>query len=112
MEPELIPATNGDDWTVPETDPQYVPAEDPITDESPVDELSSNEDDFDDDDDGEIEVDPDHETPPPPETDPAMIFADLKLIRPLMDAIDNGRVHAPHADSGSGHSARTCAART
>src|SRR4051812_30067638 len=38
--------------------------------------------------------DPDHESLPPPETDPAMVFTDLKLIRPLQEAIDrSGYVH-------------------
>ena len=74
MEYVLNPPTDGDDWTVPE----------PVPDEA----ARANE--FDDEDD-EPEVDPaddpDHESLPPPETDPAMVFADLKLMRPLMDAV-------------------------
>lgn len=35
------------------------------------------------------ETESDYETPPPPETDPAVTFADLKLIRPVLDALDH-----------------------
>ncbi len=90
MEYVLIPPTNGDDWTVPEADSEPVPSEEPDSDQ-PVDENAhSDEDasDFDDDDDGDPSDDPDHEASPPPETDPAMVFADLGLMRPLMDSIN------------------------
>lgn len=80
MEPVLTPPTDGDDWTVPETEPTHVPAEknapETVSDE-PVDEFAPTSED----------ADPDHEALPPPETDPAMTFADMKLMRPLLDAI-------------------------
>lgn len=98
MEPVLNPPPNGDDWNVPETAPIPVPSEQ--SDSAPVpskqdDELtypSSHEiPEADPGEEVETELDPeddlDHETPPPPETDPAMTFAELKLIRPLQDAI-------------------------
>jgi ATP-dependent RNA helicase DeaD len=85
MEPVLTPPTNGDDWTVPEPDPNQVPTEEPTPDE-PVAELPPDD---------ELEPepsdptsDPDHEGAGPPEVDLAMTFADLKLMRPLMDAIN------------------------
>ncbi|WP_417936341.1 DEAD/DEAH box helicase [Gemmata obscuriglobus] len=97
----LIPPTDGDDWTVPDSDtpPTHVPAEAFGADE-PVDELNPDElatahtlepeDDAEEGDEepvGDPADDPDHEAAPPPEVDPAMLFADLKLMRPLMDAI-------------------------
>jgi ATP-dependent RNA helicase DeaD len=72
MEPELTPPPKGDDWNVPDTDPGQ-PAE--LPPDASTDELV-NEFDAD---------DPDHESAP--EVDLAMSFADLKLIRPLMDAL-------------------------
>jgi ATP-dependent RNA helicase DeaD len=83
MEPVLTPPTNGDDWTVPEPDSKHVPNAE-LTADAPADELVSEPED-------EFEPadlsDPDHEALPPPEVDLAMSFADLKLIRPLMDAL-------------------------
>ena len=38
---------------------------------------------------------PDHEALPPPETDPAMTFADLKLIRPLFEAVSHAGYEHP-----------------
>jgi ATP-dependent RNA helicase DeaD len=105
---------NGDDWTVPESNPPHLAPNEPLP-EQPGEDVSPNEmDSFD----GESELtslndeanetdadvndelasdeptedaseDPDHETPPPPETDPAVTFAELKLIRPLLDALDH-----------------------
>ena len=77
MESVLNPPPNGDDTTVPDTDPAPVADERPTSDETaidlPVDQLPADH--------------PDHEAAHPPEVDPAMTFADLKLIRPLMDAV-------------------------
>lgn len=77
MESVLNPPPNGDDATVPDTDPTPVTDERPTSDETvndvPVDQLPADH--------------PDHESAHPPEVDPAMTFADLKLMRPLMDAI-------------------------
>ena len=99
MESLLTPPPNGDDWTVPDHEPTRAPSDEPAADE-PDDELPpqnsalADEGDDEDTDDSDTEPldpadDPDHESAPPPETDPAMTFADLKLIRPLMDAIDH-----------------------
>ncbi len=98
MESVLTPPPNGDDWTVPESDPNDVPSDEPAADE-PDDELpplagaltDEDEEDADDSDTEPLDPadDPDHESAPPPETDPAMTFAELKLIRPVMDAIDH-----------------------
>jgi ATP-dependent RNA helicase DeaD len=87
MEPVLTSPTNGDDWTVPESD---APAGRPVHESAdrPTDDFAPDADpETDDADEAEPADDPDHETPPPPEIDPALTFADLKLIRPLMDAI-------------------------
>ncbi len=96
MEYVLIPPTDGDDWTVPEPNSEHVPPDEPTSDD-PEDDLPPDEtaavDEQDEDADeaaepeGDPTADPDHEFPGPPETDPAMVFADLKLMRPLMDAI-------------------------
>ena len=97
MESVLTPPPNGDDQTVPETETTHVPSDDPTSDD-PSDDLppdaravtDEGDDDADDSDDGtesDPADDPDHESAPPPEVDPAMTFADLKLNRPLMDAI-------------------------
>jgi len=99
MEPVLNPPPNGDDWNVPETAPVPVPSEqsdsggtvspEPDNDFTTpsVHELPETETAAETESEAELVVDPDHETPPPPETDPAMTFADLQLIRPLLDAI-------------------------
>lgn len=84
MESVLTPQPNGDDWNVPETDPLPASTDEPISDEAvealpPEDE--SDEEPVD-------PADPDHESAPPPEVDPAMTFADLGLMRPLMDAVN------------------------
>jgi ATP-dependent RNA helicase DeaD len=90
MEPVLTPQPNGDDWSVPETDTAHVPPDEPLpvapNADEPVDEIPPEID-------AEAETvdpvsDPDHESAPPPEVDPAMTFADLALMRPLMDAIN------------------------
>ena len=95
METVLTPPTNGDDWTVPDNEPNHVPAHASLRD-APADELppesDARADERNEDDDEDIpEIDPaddpDHESLPPPEVDPAMTFAELKLIRPLMDAV-------------------------
>src|SRR5262245_23687559 len=92
MEHVLTPPPNGDDPDVPEFDPEQLSAEQP--NEEPVDELSPTEaaseteaEEAEEEFGLDADADPDHETPPPPETDPAMTFADHKLIRPLLDAI-------------------------
>ena len=92
MEYVLIPPNDGDDWTVPEPNSEHTPPHNPPADE-PADELASDEtaadlEDEADEPQGDPTQDPDHEFPGPPETDPAMVFADLKLMRPLMDAIN------------------------
>ena len=87
MESVLTPQPNGDDWTVPESDPTHVPAEEPTSDEV-VDALSPDDDEEMDEESVDPAADPDHESAPPPEVDPAMTFADLQLMRPLMDAIN------------------------
>lgn len=98
MESVLTSLPNGDDWTVPEPEPTHVPTEEPlaeapISDET-VDELPTDGEPDAEAEEGEPGADPDHESLPPPETDPAMTFADLRLIRPLMDAIDvAGYIH-------------------
>ncbi|HEY1188564.1 MAG TPA: DEAD/DEAH box helicase [Gemmata sp.] len=89
----LIPPTDGDDWTVPEyetpaPDPTDEPGADERVDEPSLDETAGADEAEGDEPEIDSADDPDHETPPPPETDPAMVFADLKLMRPLMDAID------------------------
>src|SRR5947209_4619845 len=95
MEPLLNPPNLGDDWTLPETSPATVPAEartpTDTNPDAPVDELPPDPD-AEAEDVEAVEAapeadDPDHESPPPPETDPAMTFADLKLIRPVLDAV-------------------------
>lgn len=98
MEFVLIPPTDGDDWTVPDYEAPQTPAEEPCANEPgderiPNESATDNELEFEDrlddeigDDTSEL-ADPDHETPPPPEVDPAMVFADLQLMRPLMDAV-------------------------
>lgn len=91
MEIVLLPPMNRDDSPVPENEPNHVPADDELPpDTDPV--MAEGTDEDEDADDSDMERsdpsdDPDHESAPPPETDPAMTFADLKLIRPLMDAI-------------------------
>ena len=102
MEYVLIPPTDGDDWTVPESEETHVPADEPPSDEPvdapPPDETATADDDFaDEGDEGEADPadDPDHESAPPPETDPAMVFADLQLMRPLMDAINSAGYKHP-----------------
>src|SRR5215212_8129238 len=81
------PANPTDAAAIP---PHLAPSEphdaEPIDTGELVAELDAAED--------EAVKDPDHESAPPPETDPAMVFTDLKLIRPLQDAIDKaGYVH-------------------
>ncbi|QJW93327.1 DEAD-box ATP-dependent RNA helicase CshA [Frigoriglobus tundricola] len=89
MEPVLTPPTNGDDWTVPETGSKHVPSDEPVDELPPDSEAAADGEETDDPESepGDPADDPDHESAPPPEVDPAMTFADLKLIRPLMDAI-------------------------
>src|SRR5262245_7735042 len=98
MESVLTPQPNGDDWTVPEPDPTHVPTEEPISEvpafDELVDELPPESEADAEGEEADPVADPDHESLPPPETDPAMTFADLGLMRPLMDAIDAaGYVH-------------------
>lgn len=81
MEHVLTPPPDGDDLDVPEFDPEQ-PNEEPVDELSPTEAASEEPEE-----EIGLDADPDHETPPPPETDPAMMFADLKLIRPLLDAI-------------------------
>jgi ATP-dependent RNA helicase DeaD len=86
----LNPPIDGDERTGPEPELTHVPTEDaeltpevdadPSPDELPEVEAEAET--------ADVEADPDHETPPPPETDPAMVFADLKLMRPLLDALN------------------------
>src|SRR5262245_54673615 len=91
MEPVLTPPTNGDDKSVPEFDPEQIPAEQQnevhVAEFTPTERAPETEPEAESDLETEPEADPDHETPPPPETDPAMTFADLKLSRALLDAI-------------------------
>src|SRR5438874_8209595 len=92
MESVLTPLPNGDDWSDPQLEPTHVPTEEPMSDaptsDEPVDELPPEREADEEAEQDDATADPDHESAPPPETDPAMTFADLKLIRPLMDAID------------------------
>jgi ATP-dependent RNA helicase DeaD len=93
MEPVLTPQPNGDDWTVPDTEPESTPAPADESAGEPTDEPTPAEvvDELPSDVESEEEtepVDPDHESAPPPEVDPAMTFADLSLMRPLMDAVN------------------------
>ncbi len=88
----MTPPPNGDDRTVPETELTHVPLEQP--NEESVDDLppvidETNEFDPELDADTIGANDPDHESLPPPETDPAMTFTEMKLIRPLLDALDH-----------------------
>jgi ATP-dependent RNA helicase DeaD len=95
MEFVLNPPTDGDEWNVPDADADATsePADGPR-----AADLTSRESEPDEsEDDAEVldpADDPDHESPPPPEVDEAMVFADLKLMRPLMDAIEaSGYTH-------------------
>src|SRR5215207_2678014 len=89
MEIVLLPPTNRDDSPVPETEPNNVPADELPPDADGVEDEGEDADDSDMEpsDPSDLAADPDHESAPPPEVDPAMTFADLKLMRPLMDAI-------------------------
>jgi ATP-dependent RNA helicase DeaD len=101
MEPVLTPPPDGDDWTVPETESTHVPTVEPLSDAPPAEPADESPEEFDsefdsddpnDSEEGDESAqldDPDHEAAPPPEVDLAMTFADLKLIRPLMDALDH-----------------------
>jgi ATP-dependent RNA helicase DeaD len=87
--PEPVPPANTTDPRTP-CPPHLAPSEphdaEPIDTGELVAELDAAEE--------EAVKDPEHESAPPPETDPAMVFTDLKLIRPLQEAIDRaGYVH-------------------
>ena len=94
MEPLLTP-TDGDYPTAPEFDAESKPNDD-LNDEliepTDVDEPSDLVAEAVEETDAEVVEpadDPDHEDAPPPETDPAMTFADLKLNRAVLDALDH-----------------------
>ncbi len=102
MELVLNSPTDGDDRSAPEPEPATVPTDSNLTNENPLNDDEPDEptdidppDEVAEDDSGddlvaedEATTDPDHESAPPPETDPAMTFADLKLTRAVLDAID------------------------
>src|SRR4051812_13265566 len=98
MESVLSSEHVADERTAPATEPEAVPSAQPIADApAPTDphtaELVAEIDAAEDED---IRVHgPDHEALPPPETDPAMTFADLKLIRPLFEAITHAGYEHP-----------------
>jgi ATP-dependent RNA helicase DeaD len=101
MEPVLSSEPVADERTAPATEPEAVPSAQPIAaappeptpDERHTAELVAEIDAAEDED---IRVHgPDHEDRPPPETDPAMTFADLKLIRPLFEAITHAGYEHP-----------------
>jgi ATP-dependent RNA helicase DeaD len=98
MENLLNPPTDGDDRFSSGLIPESVPtaeavnqldeadlADEPVEPRAPVavpvDELPPD--------------DPDHESMPTPDTDPAMTFADLKLNRPVLDALAHARYVHP-----------------
>ncbi len=109
MEPRLSSDPVAEDLTSPATAPDNIPSPDLTRrpdDETAVSSVDADDDidaaDIDDesavghaDPDADLDLDsepPEHELPP--ETDPAMTFADLKLIRPLFEAVTYaGYVH-------------------
>jgi ATP-dependent RNA helicase DeaD len=87
LEPELTPEPVADDSPA-----DAPPAADPRAELPDDDDLTPSTQAPDDADDDESVEEPEHELPP--EIDPAMVFADLKLIRPLQDALDHaGYLH-------------------
>ena len=88
LEPELSSQPVADDLTDDANEEDAVPETDLLDDDLPPD-TDALEDDAEDDSDVEP---PEHALPP--DTDPAMVFADMKLIRPLQDALDHaGYLH-------------------
>src|SRR5947208_1091490 len=94
MEPRLSSETSPDDRPVSSAVPEHAPAEPPIDldepDDEPEEAVVGHADP-----DADLDLDSEPlEHQLPPETDPAMTFADMKLIRPLFDAVTHaGYVH-------------------
>ncbi len=99
MELLLTPPPNGDGRNDPDQDHDDIlttsefdePIEDAGLEDSSTDdaELECDESDL------ALNTDPDHEAAPPPETDPAMTFAELKLTRAVLDALDHAGYSNP-----------------
>ncbi len=91
MEPLLTSPNTGDDSTAPEVHHTHVQTEEPTLHEPTADFPADFAEEIEQSETSPVPADPaddpDHEALPPPETDPAMTFADLKLIRPLIDAL-------------------------
>jgi len=101
MESVLTPPTDGDFDNSPELDPESTelefPHETDATDEAnEIDEGTDLEDPNEvEPDEAALAADPDHESAPPPETDPAKTFADLKLNRAVLDALNFAKYTHP-----------------
>ena len=103
MEPVLTPPTDGDFPNAPETVPpatETLNTQEPDEPDDPTDLDDLDEDDSPDsvteatepeDSTSELEA----EAAPPPETDPAMTFADLKLNRAVLDALNHAKYTHP-----------------
>src|SRR5262245_5832786 len=105
MEPVLTPPTDGDFPNAPETVP---PATETLNTQEPDEPDDPTDlDDLDEDDspdsvteatepeesvaEADSQIEAELEAAPPPETDPAMTFADLKLNRAVLDALNQAK---------------------